>query len=76
MELSGQLHDPAALPLGKEPLVPIDRRLGSQSLSGRGGEEKKSQPLPGIELPIIQPVAHRCNTELSRLQVTPSFYGT
>jgi len=23
MEISGQLHDPAALPSGKEPLVPI-----------------------------------------------------
>jgi len=28
MEMSGQLHDPAALPPGKEPLVIIDKRLG------------------------------------------------
>jgi hypothetical protein len=28
----------------------LDRRLGGpQSRSGRGGEEKNSQPLPGIE---------------------------
>jgi len=28
-----------------------------QSRSGRGGEEKNSQPLPGQQHPIIQPVA-------------------
>jgi hypothetical protein len=51
MEVSGQLHAPAALPPGKETLVPMDRRLGGpQSRSGRGGEEKNSQPSPEIEL--------------------------
>jgi hypothetical protein len=46
----------------------LDRRLGgSQRRSGRGGEEKNSQPLPGLEPPIIQPVAQRYTTELSRL---------
>jgi hypothetical protein len=55
-------------PPGKEPLYPLDRRLGGlQSRSGRGGEEKNSQPLPGLEPPIIQPVAHRYTTEVSRL---------
>jgi hypothetical protein len=50
MEVSGQLHAPAALPPGKEPLVPIGWRLGvPQSRSGRCGEEKNSQPPPGIE---------------------------
>jgi hypothetical protein len=50
MEVSGQLHAPAALPPGKEPLVPIDRRLGGpESRSGHGGEEKNSQPQPAIE---------------------------
>jgi hypothetical protein len=45
----------------------LDRRLdGSQSSSGRGGEEKSSQPLPGLEPPIIQPVAQLYTTELSR----------
>jgi len=52
MGVSGQLHAPAALPPGKEPLVPIDRRLGGpQSRFGHsGGEVKNSQPSPGIEL--------------------------
>jgi hypothetical protein len=50
MEVSGQPHAPTALPPVKEPLVPLDRRLGGpQSCCGRGGEEKKSQPPPGIE---------------------------
>jgi hypothetical protein len=55
-------------PQGKSPWYPLDRRLGgTQSRSGRGGEEKNSQPLPGLEPPIIQPVAQRCTTELTRL---------
>jgi hypothetical protein len=49
-EVSDQLHAPAALFPGKEPWYPLDRRLGgSQSRSGRGGEEKNFQPPPGIE---------------------------
>jgi len=37
-------------PQGKSPWYPLDRRLdGPQSNSGSGGEEKSSQPLPGIE---------------------------
>jgi hypothetical protein len=52
MDVSGQLHAPAALPPGKEPWYPLDRRLGgSQSRSGRGGEEKNSQQLPVLEPP-------------------------
>jgi len=36
--------------LGKSPWYPLDRRLdGPQSCSGRGGEEKNSQPQPEIE---------------------------
>jgi len=35
---------------GKSPLFPLDRRLvGPQCRSENGGEEKKSQPPPGIE---------------------------
>jgi hypothetical protein len=43
-------------PQEKGPWYPLDRRLGGpQSRSGRGGEEKNSQP-------IIQPVAQRYTT--------------
>jgi hypothetical protein len=47
-----------------------------QSRSGRGGEEKNSQPLTGLEPPIIQPLAQRYTTEPSRLLNTQlsSFY--
>jgi hypothetical protein len=55
-------------PQGKSLWYPLDRRLGGvQSRSGRGGEEKNSQPLPGLETPIIQPADQRYTTELSRL---------
>jgi hypothetical protein len=48
----------------------LDRRLGGpQSRSGRGGEEKNSHALLGLEPPIIQPIAQRYATELSRLQL-------
>jgi hypothetical protein len=37
-------------PQGKSPWYPLDRKLGEpQSRSGRGGEEKNSQPPPAIE---------------------------
>jgi hypothetical protein len=66
MELTGQLHAPAALPPWK--YYPLDKRLrGPQSQSGRGGEEKNFQPLPGLEPPIIQPVAQLYTVEVSRL---------
>jgi hypothetical protein len=49
MEVSGQLHAPAALLQEKETPVPIGHKLGgSQSWSERGGEEKEKS-LPGIE---------------------------
>jgi hypothetical protein len=39
-------------PQGKNPWYPLDRTLGGpQSRSGRGGEEKNSQPLSGLESP-------------------------
>jgi hypothetical protein len=42
--MNGQLHAPAALPPEKSPWYPLDRSLGgSQSRSGRGGEEKNSR---------------------------------
>jgi hypothetical protein len=40
---------------GKSPWYLLDRRLDKfQSRSGCGGEEENSQPLPGLETPIIQ----------------------
>jgi hypothetical protein len=55
---------------GKSPWYPFDRRLsGPQSRSGRGGEEKNSHPLPGLEPPTIQLVVQRFITKLSRLIV-------
>jgi hypothetical protein len=61
------MHRPL-YPQGKSSCYPLDRRLGGpQSWSGRGGEERNSQPLPGLEPPIIQPVAQRYTNELSRL---------
>jgi hypothetical protein len=56
---------------GKSRWYPLYRRLGgTQSRSGSGGEEKNSQPLPGLEPPIIQPVDQGYTTELYRLPVT------
>jgi len=48
MEMSGQLHPQ------EEPHYPLDKRLGGpQSRSGRGGEERNSQPLLVFEPRII-----------------------
>jgi hypothetical protein len=42
MEVSGQLHFPAALPEGKSLRHPLDWRLGGpQNRSEHGGEEKQ-----------------------------------
>jgi hypothetical protein len=63
MEVSGQFRASAALPPGKGPRYPLDRRLGGLlGRSGCGGEEKNSQPPPVIEswTPIVQSVAQRC----------------
>jgi hypothetical protein len=50
MDVRVQLHDSAALPRGKEPQYPLDRRLGGyQGRSRHGDEEKNSQSQPGIE---------------------------
>jgi hypothetical protein len=46
---SASQHQPL-YPQGKSPWYPLDTRLGGpQSYSGRGGEEKNSQPPPEIE---------------------------
>jgi hypothetical protein len=47
-------------PQGKSSWYPLDRMLGEpQSRSRRGAEKKNTRPLPGLEPPIIQPVALR-----------------
>jgi hypothetical protein len=48
MEVTGRLHDPAALSPGKEQRYPVERRLGeSLNQSGRGGEKEKI-PSPAV----------------------------
>jgi hypothetical protein len=70
MEVSGQFHDLTIYPQGKSPWYPLDRKpRGLQCRSGRSGEENNSQPLPGLEPPIIQPVAQGYTTDLSRLPI-------
>jgi hypothetical protein len=45
--VSGQLHDPAALPWGKEPWCALARRLGGpQSRPGQGGGEEEEEDSP------------------------------
>jgi hypothetical protein len=49
MEVSDQLHFPSVLPPGNvSPVMLLYRPSGTQSQSGRGGEEK-IVPLAGIE---------------------------
>jgi hypothetical protein len=68
MEVSYQLHTPAARPQGNSPWYSLDRRLGgAQIRSGRGGEGQNSQSVPRFEPPIIQPVGQLCNIELLRI---------
>jgi hypothetical protein len=48
---------------------------GPQSWYGHSDEEKNSQPLPGLEPPIIQPIAQSYTNELPLLtgyKLTPS----
>jgi hypothetical protein len=52
MEVSSQLHDPAASPPGKQSLLSIEEEdRWAQSRSGRGGVDKNSQPISGLEPP-------------------------
>jgi hypothetical protein len=55
MEVSGQLHFPAALPPGEEPSVPKGQRLGGpQRRSGRDGEEKEIPAPDSNRNPAVQ----------------------
>jgi hypothetical protein len=60
MEMSGQLHAPAALLLGENNLLcPLDRRLGGPQNRPGGYEEEKNLSLVGNGTPAIQIVAYR-----------------
>jgi hypothetical protein len=64
------LTDRPLYPQGESQWYPLDKRLGGpQNQCGHAGEEKNSQPRPEIEPPIIQAVAQRYATELSRLLI-------
>jgi hypothetical protein len=58
MDVTGQLHAPAALPSEKSPRYPLDRRLGgSESRPRRCDKEKKVPEPAGNVMPVVQPVA-------------------
>jgi hypothetical protein len=58
-------------PQGKSPWYPLDRRLGgTQSRSGRGGEEKNSQLPPGIE-PYTHKYIHTYIHNLTKVISSP-----
>jgi hypothetical protein len=64
----GQLHAPAALPRGKSPRYPLDRRLGgAQSQSGRFGEEKNLDPIGKVTSSITQKLQSFINRCLRRI---------
>jgi hypothetical protein len=70
LEVSGQLHAPAALPPEKKPRYQLDVRLGGlQSRYESGGEEKKSLHLPRIESCSFSPKCNHYMTEVLRLHV-------
>jgi hypothetical protein len=64
LELSGKVHALPLYPQEKSPSYPFNRRLeGPQSRYGHGNENI-SQPIPGLEPLIIQPIAQRYTAEL------------
>jgi hypothetical protein len=70
MEVSSQLHDPIALSPGEELFTHCTGGwLGLRANLDEVVKGKISQPLPRFEPPIIQLVAQRYTTELSRLLI-------
>jgi hypothetical protein len=61
MEVSGQLHAPAALNPGENPRYPLDRRLGEPHSRSESCEEEKNLAMLGIEhgLPARSPSLYR-----------------
>jgi predicted transglutaminase-like cysteine proteinase len=58
MEVSGQIHAPAALTRRIGPSAPIGWLDGCQNRSGRCGEEKNLAPAEN-QTPAVKHVAHR-----------------
>jgi hypothetical protein len=78
MEVSGQLHAPAALVPGKEPPVPLDRRQGGpQSRSGRCAEQKHVPRLPEFNyfVVIVVGYCHRLPVFETDVGREEGFYG-
>jgi hypothetical protein len=66
MEVSGQIHAPAALYREKSPRCPLDRRLGGPQIRPGGcGEEKNFLPLSGTKPWPSSPLPVAMTTELS-----------
>jgi hypothetical protein len=57
MEVSGELHAPAALPPETDTPAPLGRLGGPQSRSGRGGERRKFPSFAGNRTLVVQLVA-------------------
>jgi hypothetical protein len=77
MDVCGQPHATATSPAGKEPLIPTGKEAGwAPKPVWTQWRKKKSLPLPGLEPPIIQPVAQRSTTELcvKKLELTSVSY--
>jgi hypothetical protein len=70
MEVSGQLHAPAAFPLGKRPRYPLDKRLGGPlNRSGRRGQEKIFDPT-GLEIrPLGRPASRYTGSLFNEYEV-------
>jgi hypothetical protein len=57
MEISDELHTPAASSPGKSPQNPPDRRVGGPQCWSKFREEENVSSAPGIKSPVNQPIA-------------------
>jgi hypothetical protein len=81
MEVNGQLHAPAALSTGKEPLIPIVYEVGwtPEPMWTLWSTETSLAP-PGKRTPVVQPVAgniryHSIQNHLSSCLLCNIWYG-